>query len=92
VQDFVAHDGGGDLASMVNLIDTYGERVVTAAVDACVDEADASLVVSTAHRAKGREWKTVKIAEDFPTPTDGAVGSSGASPAATGSEASTRPR
>jgi|GEM_PF-623641 len=71
VQDFVAHDGGGDLASMVNLIDTYGERVVTAAVDACVDEADASLVVSTAHRAKGREWKTVKIADDFPTPIDG---------------------
>jgi superfamily I DNA/RNA helicase len=34
------------------------------------DESKADVTVSTAHKAKGREWSAVKIAEDFPPPPD----------------------
>lgn len=67
VQDFV-DDGGGDLKSFVNLIDTYTADGVIEAVEAASDEASADLVVSTAHKSKGREWHKVRIADDFPSP------------------------
>jgi hypothetical protein len=36
-----------------------------------VDERHADVIVSTAHKAKGREWATVRIANDFPEPEAG---------------------
>lgn len=69
VRDFAENDpSGSDLAVAVKLIDTYGAGDVIAALDACVDENRAQLVVSTAHKAKGREWDRVRIAPDFREP------------------------
>lgn len=65
VQDYV-DDGGGDLKTFVKLIDEYTADGVIEAVDSAADEADSDLVVSTAHKSKGREWGRVQIGEDFP--------------------------
>jgi hypothetical protein len=61
-------EDGADLRSLVSLIDDRGAEGVIELVDQLVDERRADTVVSTAHKAKGREWKTVRIADDFPEP------------------------
>jgi AAA domain/UvrD-like helicase C-terminal domain len=69
VQDYVEHDNAGsDLRVFVRLIDSHGPEVVIATVDRLVSEDRADVVVSTAHKAKGREWETVRIAADFREP------------------------
>lgn len=74
VQAYVAEGEGSDLRVMVKLIDTWGTRAIVQACDYLVDERYAGLVVSTAHKAKGREWGSVRIATDFPEPTEGEDG------------------
>jgi hypothetical protein len=76
VRHYAEHDpGGSDIAVGVRLIDAHGPRGVIAALDACVSEDRARLVVSTAHKARGREWDSVRIAGDFPEPrTDKVTG------------------
>lgn len=66
VKEYVsdAYDGS-DLAVLVRLIDEHTPEGVIRAVEACVSEAEADVVVSTAHKAKGREWDSVRIADDF---------------------------
>lgn len=61
---------GGDLRAFVRMIDKHGAGVVLAAMGRTVDEQDADLVISTAHKAKGRQWDQVRIAADFAEPTD----------------------
>ena len=69
VQDYVEEDfGGQDLKTLVNLVDTYGAGSIIRAVDAAVPEQSAAIVVSTVHKAKGREWPKVLIADDFSEP------------------------
>lgn len=69
VQDYVAEDASGsDLKVFVQLIDSYGPDVVIDVVNGLVDERNADVVVSTAHKAKGREWRRVRIAGDFREP------------------------
>jgi len=85
VQDYVAMDeGGSDLKTMVTLIDDYGPDALIAAIDRLVDEPSdrgrrpmalttqtPDVIVSTVHKAKGREWPAVRISEDFfPPKTD----------------------
>jgi hypothetical protein len=38
------------------------------ALNHTVDEEEANVVISTAHKAKGREWRSVKLLEDFVRP------------------------
>lgn len=69
LQDYVKQDPeGSDLATAVNLIDAHGAATVLGAIDGCRREQEAELVISTAHKAKGREWPTVRIADDFKEP------------------------
>ncbi len=56
---------GRDLKVFVNLITNYGAEAVIAVANGTVSEDSADVVISTAHKAKGREWNTVKIASDF---------------------------
>ncbi|MBV7652672.1 UvrD-helicase domain-containing protein [Streptomyces albidoflavus] len=71
VQDYAMYDpAGGDLQPFVDLVDTHGSDAILAAVDELTDEDHADVTVSTAHKAKGREWPTVRIGEDFPPPKD----------------------
>ena len=67
VQEYVAQDAlGSDLAPMVKLIDDHGVDTILRAAGNKVDEQDADVVISTAHKSKGREWDTVTLAGDFP--------------------------
>jgi superfamily I DNA/RNA helicase len=56
---------GSDLKPMVGLIQRYGAKGVLYATRRFVDESSADVIVSTAHKAKGREWTGVRIGEDF---------------------------
>ncbi|MEV0182893.1 UvrD-helicase domain-containing protein [Streptomyces sp. NPDC050625] len=71
LQDYAAYDPAGrDLQPFVDLVDTHGPDAILTAVDELTDESTADVTVSTAHKAKGREWPTVKVADDFPEPKD----------------------
>ncbi len=62
---------GKDLKVMVTLIENYGTSAILAVCSASVNEDKADLIVSTAHKAKGREWNSVRIANDFRAPEEG---------------------
>ncbi|MBM0275356.1 UvrD-helicase domain-containing protein [Micromonospora tarensis] len=69
VQEYVEMDStGSDLRVFVRLIDRHGSHEVMRVCDALVEERHADVIVSTAHKAKGREWGSVLIADDFPEP------------------------
>jgi hypothetical protein len=70
VKEYAERDPqGDDLAMMVGLIDEYGLQIVLDALDGMIAEEAADVIVSTAHKAKGREWDSVRLAPDFPDPT-----------------------
>jgi hypothetical protein len=68
VSKYVAEENATDLKVFVNLIDNYGVQTVMDVANKAVDEQYASVVISTAHKAKGREWESVKIGNDFREP------------------------
>jgi superfamily I DNA/RNA helicase len=76
--DAVEHAGtedGSDLRIRVKLVQTYGADFLLELLDRLVDvkkaKADSyDVVISTAHKAKGLEWDSVKIAPDFKLPTE----------------------
>ncbi|CAM5585552.1 ATP-dependent DNA helicase Rep [Streptomyces alboniger] len=71
LQDYAAHDPAGrDLQPLVDLVDTHGTDAILTAVAQLAPEQHAQVTVSTAHKAKGREWPRVKIADDFTPPQD----------------------
>lgn len=71
VLDYVAFDPSGDeLGLNVRLVEDYGTQPIIDALgqrNMPASEANADLVVSTAHKSKGREWDRVQIAGDFQT-------------------------
>ncbi|MFJ9127821.1 UvrD-helicase domain-containing protein [Streptomyces sp. NPDC102340] len=70
LQDYATHDPSGrDLQPLVDLVDTHGPDAILSAVTRLASEDTADVTVSTAHKAKGREWATVRIADDFAPPT-----------------------
>ncbi|MFE5974374.1 UvrD-helicase domain-containing protein [Streptomyces sp. NPDC056460] len=71
VQDYAAHDPSGrDLQPLVDLVDTHGTDAILTAVSRLTAEANAEVTISTAHKAKGREWARVQVADDFTPPRD----------------------
>lgn len=75
VQEYAREAGAEDLAGMVRLIDQYSPQAVIDAIEKCSDERNAQVTVSTAHKAKGREWESVRIANDFDKDDDGVASS-----------------
>ena len=63
-------DEAQEIKTMVDLVDRFGVQKLVEALRKVVSEATSDVVVSTAHRAKGREWSTVKLASDFLHPQD----------------------
>lgn len=57
-----------NLAMLVRIVDEHGPAAIEAAVSRAVDEEEADLVISTAHKAKGREWDKVRLTNDFAEP------------------------
>ncbi|MFD8765118.1 hypothetical protein ACFV03_40260 [Streptomyces mirabilis] len=65
LQDYAACDPAGrNLRPFVVLVNTHGPDAIL------TDESTAEVTVSAADKAKGREWPTVKIADDLPEPKD----------------------
>jgi hypothetical protein len=83
VQDYVEHDQAGqDLRAIVKLVDTYGPDEIIRAVNGLSGEDSARVTVSTAHKAKGREWDSVRIGSGFAAPPADGEGAQRALPAA----------
>lgn len=71
VEDYVDSDPeGSDLAVLVRLVNEHGCDVLLGVLGGAVSEDKAQITVSTAHKAKGREWATVRIDDDFAAKTD----------------------
>jgi UvrD-like helicase family protein len=63
---FASTDEGEDIRPFVTLVQQNGPGRLWAAITNSVeDEGKADVVISTAHKAKGREWSSVRIADDF---------------------------
>ena len=66
VVDFAETEEGEDLRTFVRLVEQHGENKLWAAVKHAQDDEDGpDVILSTAHKAKGREWDAVRIAPDF---------------------------
>jgi DNA polymerase III epsilon subunit family exonuclease len=66
VLEHVRHESGAhELVTWVRLIEGFGVRTLKTAVTAATASSDGGAVVSTAHKAKGLEWDSVRIADDF---------------------------
>lgn len=72
LMSYTQEPGGGDLKSLVQLINEHKVPGILSACKKLKDEhrGNPDVVISTAHKAKGREWETVEIAEDFKEPKD----------------------
>lgn len=67
VREYVVADPqGDDLRLLVRMVEEYGVAIIMDAVNGMMAEDAADVVVSTAHKAKGREWPTVRLGPDFP--------------------------
>lgn len=68
LQEYAAYDPPGrDLLPLADLVDGHGVDVILDAVDELSVEQGAEIVVSTAHKAKGREWLPSASARTSPS-------------------------
>lgn len=59
-------EGAQELRRWVRLIDKYGTGALRSALEGLPkDETKASVVLSTGHKSKGREWPSVRLTDDF---------------------------
>lgn len=65
VVEFARSGDGQDLLAFVNLVEARGEKQLLWAISRTVDEERCDVVISTAHKAKGREWRYVRLMDDF---------------------------
>lgn len=81
VVEFARTDEGAHLVTFVNLVEKRGEKQLMWALNRTVDEEKADLVISTGHKSKGREWKSVRLMDDFLRSSPGDGKNSGPDPA-----------
>jgi superfamily I DNA/RNA helicase len=75
VEEYVdEEEGGADLRVLVQLVNEYTPEGLLAAAKQLWDPKRADVLISTAHRAKGLEWRKVRIGEDFKSPGRDAEG------------------
>ena len=79
---FTEEPAGKDLKPMVQLVNQYKVNGILDACSLIVDETSEEanfnhrafdppdIVISTSHRAKGREWANVEVADDYTEPDD----------------------
>lgn len=71
LKEYSESDMGGDLKPVLKLLDTYGrERLLNILESTTDDPAEADVTITTAHKAKGLEWPTVRLANDFKFATE----------------------
>lgn len=72
VRQYVKTDEqGGELRLMTTLVDEFTVPVILEALDRMTPEANADVIVSTAHKSKGRQWGSVLLGGDFPAEIKG---------------------
>lgn len=66
VREYAEDKAGADLKPMVDLVDRYSPKFLLARTRQFTEREEyADRIVSTAHKAKGREWPSVRLASDF---------------------------
>lgn len=65
VVEFARSGEGEHLQTFVNLVETRGERQLMWALNRTAEADRCDQIISTAHKAKGREWTTVRLMDDF---------------------------
>lgn len=77
LEDHAESPSGSDLRPYFKLLKSHSLHEILGRLDSTkeatkIDERlkASSLIISTAHRAKGLEYKTVRLADDFRTPSD----------------------
>lgn len=66
VVEFSESEEGQTLRTFVRLVERHGESRLRSYLSAVApSEAHSSLIISTAHKAKGREWDHVCVVDDF---------------------------
>ncbi|SAK83497.1 superfamily I DNA/RNA helicase-like protein [Caballeronia calidae] len=65
VQSFARSAAGQDLLPIVQIVDDRGTDYLRALAQRTTPEREADYVISTVHRAKGLEWKRVRVVNDF---------------------------
>ena len=65
IVEFAKSGEGEHLLTFVNLVESRSERQLMWALSRTVDDDKCDLTISTAHKAKGREWQTVRLMDDF---------------------------
>ncbi len=70
--EYADTETGKDMALLVRLVEKNNvfDLIDTLKETQDITEADADVVVSTAHKAKGREWESVRLTNDFRQPGD----------------------
>lgn len=65
VQDYAESFAGREIAPYVKLIDDHGPDLLEEMVRASVPDRHADITISTAHKAKGLEFDSVRVEGDF---------------------------
>lgn len=66
VIEFAGSDEGESLRSFVSIVGAFGEEALIQRLKSVErEESSADLIISTGHKAKGREWDSVTLHSDF---------------------------
>jgi hypothetical protein len=66
VVEYSETEYGQELATFVRLVETYGAGPLWHLIKRIADDpSEAVVTISTTHKAKGREWNTVRLEDDF---------------------------
>ena len=69
VEEFISQPEGANLITFVNIVNRYGENLILHALSQTANDSTYSNIsLSTTHKAKGLEWDSVFLADDFPEP------------------------
>lgn len=63
-------ESASNTTMLVRLVESIGAEAMLRTLRLAVDEQSADVVITTAHKAKGREWDCVRLAGDFKHPDD----------------------
>jgi hypothetical protein len=71
VREFAETDSGGDLASIVKMVDRYNVgQLIQILKQTAKTSQGTPQVITTAHKAKGLEWSSVRLFNDFKFPKE----------------------
>lgn len=63
-------ESASNTTMLIRLVESIGAEAMLRTLRLAVDEQSADVVITTAHKAKGREWDCVRLAGDFKHPDD----------------------